>query len=48
MPGLNILKIPRLVKDVFLIVLDTSSSETAMPTLMESRSCWAVVSLWWS
>lgn len=33
--GLNILKIIRYVKEEFLIVLGTSSSEAAMPTLME-------------
>jgi len=33
--GLNILKILRFVKEEFLIVLGTSSSEAAMPTLME-------------
>jgi aerobic C4-dicarboxylate transport protein len=33
--GLNILKILRYVKEEFLIVLGTSSSEAAMPTLME-------------
>jgi len=33
--GLNILKIIRFVKEEFLIVLGTSSSEAAMPTLME-------------
>jgi aerobic C4-dicarboxylate transport protein len=33
--GLNILKIMRFVKEEFLIVLGTSSSEAAMPTLME-------------
>jgi aerobic C4-dicarboxylate transport protein len=32
--GLNILKILRFVKEEFLIVLGTSSSEAAMPTLM--------------
>jgi aerobic C4-dicarboxylate transport protein len=35
MVGLNILKILRYVKEEFLIVLGTSSSEAAMPTLME-------------
>jgi aerobic C4-dicarboxylate transport protein len=35
MVGLNILKIMRYVKEEFLIVLGTSSSEAAMPTLME-------------
>jgi aerobic C4-dicarboxylate transport protein len=35
MMGLNILKILRFVKEEFLIVLGTSSSEAAMPTLME-------------
>jgi aerobic C4-dicarboxylate transport protein len=35
MMGLNILKIIRFVKEEFLIVLGTSSSEAAMPTLME-------------
>lgn len=35
MMGLNILKILRHVKEEFLIVLGTSSSEAAMPTLME-------------
>jgi aerobic C4-dicarboxylate transport protein len=35
MMGLNILKIIRYVKEEFLIVLGTSSSEAAMPTLME-------------
>jgi aerobic C4-dicarboxylate transport protein len=33
--GLNILKVLRFVKEEFLIVLGTSSSEAAMPTLME-------------
>jgi aerobic C4-dicarboxylate transport protein len=33
--GFNILKILRFVKEEFLIVLGTSSSEAAMPTLME-------------
>jgi aerobic C4-dicarboxylate transport protein len=33
--GLNIFKILRFVKEEFLIVLGTSSSEAAMPTLME-------------
>ncbi len=33
--GFNILKILRYVKEEFLIVLGTSSSEAAMPTLME-------------
>ena len=33
--GLHILKILRFVKEEFLIVLGTSSSEAAMPTLME-------------
>ncbi len=33
--GLNILKILRFVKEDFLIGLGTSSSEAAMPTLME-------------
>jgi len=33
--GLNIFKIMRFVKEEFLIVLGTSSSEAAMPTLME-------------
>ncbi|MFO1025183.1 MAG: C4-dicarboxylate transporter DctA [Acetobacteraceae bacterium] len=33
--GLNILKILRYVKEEFLIVLGTSSSEAAMPTLIE-------------
>ncbi len=33
--GLNIFKIIRFVKEEFLIVLGTSSSEAAMPTLME-------------
>jgi aerobic C4-dicarboxylate transport protein len=33
--GLNIFKIIRYVKEEFLIVLGTSSSEAAMPTLME-------------
>jgi len=33
--GLNILKILRYVKEEFLIVLGTSSSEAALPTLME-------------
>lgn len=33
--GLNILKIIRFVKEEFLIVLGTSSSEAAMPTLIE-------------
>src|SRR6202012_1443880 len=33
--GLNILKILRFVKEEFLIVLGTSSSEAAMPTLMK-------------
>jgi aerobic C4-dicarboxylate transport protein len=33
--GLNILKILRYVKEEFLIVLGTSSSEAAMPTLMK-------------
>jgi aerobic C4-dicarboxylate transport protein len=33
--GLNILKILRFVKEEFLIVLGTSSSEAAMPTLIE-------------
>jgi aerobic C4-dicarboxylate transport protein len=33
--GLNILKILRFVREEFLIVLGTSSSEAAMPTLME-------------
>jgi aerobic C4-dicarboxylate transport protein len=32
--GLNILKVLRFVKEEFLIVLGTSSSEAAMPTLM--------------
>jgi aerobic C4-dicarboxylate transport protein len=35
MMGFNILKILRFVKEEFLIVLGTSSSEAAMPTLME-------------
>ena len=35
MMGLNLLKILRFVKEEFLIVLGTSSSEAAMPTLME-------------
>jgi aerobic C4-dicarboxylate transport protein len=35
MMGLNIFKIVRFVKEEFLIVLGTSSSEAAMPTLME-------------
>jgi aerobic C4-dicarboxylate transport protein len=35
MMGLNIFKIIRFVKEEFLIVLGTSSSEAAMPTLME-------------
>ena len=35
MMGLNIFKILRFVKEEFLIVLGTSSSEAAMPTLME-------------
>jgi aerobic C4-dicarboxylate transport protein len=35
MMGFNILKILRYVKEEFMIVLGTSSSEAAMPTLME-------------
>jgi aerobic C4-dicarboxylate transport protein len=35
MMGLNIFKILRFVKEEFLIVLGTSSSEAAMPTLMQ-------------
>jgi len=35
MIGLNIFKIIRFIKEEFLIVLGTSSSEAAMPTLME-------------
>ncbi|PPQ26192.1 C4-dicarboxylate transporter DctA [Rhodopila globiformis] len=35
MMGLNIFKIVRFIKEEFLIVLGTSSSEAAMPTLME-------------
>jgi aerobic C4-dicarboxylate transport protein len=44
--GGNILKILRFVKEEFLIVLGTSSSEAAMPTLMEKLELRGAANRW--